>query len=70
MAKYMCILCGFVYDEAVGHENIPAGTRWEDVPEDIKNAISITTGFIAVRVMSIISCISVHGVRCVSTKKR
>ena len=36
MAKYMCILCGFMYDEAEGlpSENIPAGTKWEDVPED------------------------------------
>ncbi len=34
MAKYMCILCGFMYDEAEGHEDIPAGTKWEDVPED------------------------------------
>lgn len=31
-----CILCGFMYDEAVGmpEEGIPAGTRWEDVPQD------------------------------------
>ena len=34
MAKYMCILCGFIYDEAVGHEDIPAGTLWENVAED------------------------------------
>lgn len=34
MAKYMCILCGFVYDESLGHEDIPAGTLWQDVPED------------------------------------
>ena len=31
---YMCLICGFVYDEAAGlpEEGIPAGTRWEDVP--------------------------------------
>lgn len=32
---WQCILCGFVYDEAAGmpDEGIPAGTRWEDVPD-------------------------------------
>ncbi len=32
---YMCVICGFVYDEARGlpEEGIPPGTRWEDVPE-------------------------------------
>jgi rubredoxin len=31
---YMCLICGFIYDEAEGapEEGIPAGTRWEDVP--------------------------------------
>lgn len=31
---YMCLICGFIYDEAAGlpGEGIPAGTRWEDVP--------------------------------------
>jgi len=31
---WMCLICGFVYDEAVGRpeEGIPPGTRWEDVP--------------------------------------
>lgn len=34
MKRYMCLLCGFIYDEAEGwpEEGIPAGTRWEDVP--------------------------------------
>ena len=34
MKKYMCLICGFIYDEAVGapDEGIPAGTRWDDVP--------------------------------------
>ena len=33
--KYMCVICGFVYDEAEGRpeEGIPPGTRWEDVSE-------------------------------------
>ncbi len=35
MKKYMCVICGFVYDEAQGYPEggIPPGTRWEDVPE-------------------------------------
>jgi rubredoxin len=34
MKKYMCLICGWVYDEAVGvpDDGIPAGTRWADVP--------------------------------------
>jgi rubredoxin len=34
MKKYMCLICGWIYDEAVGapDEGIPVGTRWEDVP--------------------------------------
>lgn len=33
--KWQCVLCGFVYDEALGlpEEGIPAGTRWADVPQ-------------------------------------
>ena len=34
--KYVCLICGYVYDEALGcpEDGIPPGTRWEDVPED------------------------------------
>jgi len=34
--KYACSLCSHVYDEALGdpESGIPAGTRWEDVPDD------------------------------------
>jgi rubredoxin len=34
LRKWMCVVCGYIYDEAVGvpDEGIPAGTRWEDVP--------------------------------------
>ena len=34
--KWMCILCGFVYEEVLGipDEGIAPGTRWEDVAED------------------------------------
>ena len=36
MAKYVCSVCGYVYDEAKGipEAGIPAGTAWEDVPSD------------------------------------
>jgi len=35
LKKWQCVLCAFAYDEALGMpaEGIPAGTRWEDVPE-------------------------------------
>jgi rubredoxin len=31
---WMCLICGFIYDEAAGlpDEGIAPGTRWEDVP--------------------------------------
>lgn len=31
---YMCVICGFVYDEAKGYpeDGIEPGTKWEDVP--------------------------------------
>lgn len=33
--KYICSLCGYVYDEEEGvpDEGIPAGTKFEDLPE-------------------------------------
>ncbi|MDF1780049.1 MAG: rubredoxin [Alcanivoracaceae bacterium] len=36
MRKWECVVCGFIYDEAEGlpEEGIPAGTAWNDVPED------------------------------------
>lgn len=36
MKKYVCTICGYVYDEAQGipSANIPPGTKWEDLPED------------------------------------
>lgn len=32
---WMCIICGWVYEEAQGcpEEGLPPGTRWEDVPD-------------------------------------
>jgi len=34
MKRYMCVICGFIYDEAEGlpEEGIAPGTRWEDIP--------------------------------------
>ena len=34
MRTWMCLICGFVYDEAAGipDEGIAPGTRWDDVP--------------------------------------
>jgi len=34
--KYMCLLCGFIYDEEAGwpEDGIEPGTRWDDVAED------------------------------------
>ncbi len=36
MAKYVCSVCGYTYDEAKGipEAEIAPGTRWEDLPED------------------------------------
>ena len=32
--RYMCLICGFIYDEAEGlpEEGLAAGTRWDDIP--------------------------------------
>ena len=34
MKSYMCVICGFVYNEEEGwpEDGIAPGTRWEDVP--------------------------------------
>ncbi len=34
--KYVCVVCGHVYDEAEGDPDtgIAAGTLWADVPDD------------------------------------
>ena len=36
MKKYVCDICGWEYDEEIGCEElgIPAGTKFEDLPED------------------------------------
>ncbi|OGT43484.1 MAG: rubredoxin [Gammaproteobacteria bacterium RIFCSPHIGHO2_12_FULL_40_19] len=34
--KFICLLCGFIYDEEQGwpQDGIPAGTRWEAVSDE------------------------------------
>lgn len=34
--KYVCNVCGWVYDEAEGlpEQNVAAGTKFEDLPQD------------------------------------
>ena len=36
--KYVCEVCGWVYDEAEGYPEggIAPGTKWENVPEDFE----------------------------------
>ena len=36
MAKFICNVCGFVYDEETGDPDngIAPGTKWEDIPDD------------------------------------
>ena len=41
MAKYICDVCGWEYDEELGYPEggIAPGTKWEDVPEDFECAL-------------------------------
>ena len=36
MKAYMCVVCGWIYDEAAGlpDDGIAPGTLWADVPDD------------------------------------
>ncbi len=36
MKKYKCLMCGYVYDPALGDpdEGVKAGTAFEDLPDD------------------------------------
>lgn len=36
MSSYECNLCGYIYDSTQGDPDngVPAGTLWDDVPED------------------------------------
>lgn len=36
MNKYVCTICGYIYDELLGtpESDVAPGTLWENVPED------------------------------------
>lgn len=36
MKKYVCLICGYVYDEEAGDPDsgVAPGTVWENVPDD------------------------------------
>lgn len=36
MDKYVCTVCGYIYDPELGDpdNSVEPGTKWEDVPED------------------------------------
>lgn len=36
MEKYICTVCGYIYDEAVGDPDngVAPGTKFEDIPDD------------------------------------
>ena len=36
MKKYVCVVCGWIYDEAVGDPDngIAPGTNYEDLPDE------------------------------------
>lgn len=36
MKKYICSICGYIYDPEIGDEDngIEAGTQFEDLPDD------------------------------------
>jgi len=38
MDKYVCTVCGYVYDPEQGDpdNDVEPGTKWEDVPDDWK----------------------------------
>ena len=41
MKKYVCTVCGYVYDEEKGdpEKGIAPGTKWEDLPADFECTI-------------------------------
>ena len=38
MKAYMCVICGYIYEEEKGdpEHGIAPGTRWEDIPDNWK----------------------------------
>lgn len=38
MKSYLCVICGYIYNEADGipEDGIAPGTKWEDIPANWK----------------------------------
>ena len=38
MAKYGCVICGWIYDEELGlpEQGVAPGTKFEDLPDDFE----------------------------------
>ena len=55
MKKYVCDACGWVYDEEVGCEEkgIPAGTKFEDLPDDFELPKALKSIFCADFIISL-----------------
>ena len=45
MKKYLCLICGLVYDEAEGwpDDGIEPGTKWEDIAQNVADVKLILT---------------------------
>ena len=45
MKKYVCTVCGYIYDEAAGDPDngVEPGTKWEDVPEGFRRRAFLHT---------------------------
>ena len=43
MEKYVCTVCGYIYDEAEGcpDSGVAAGTVWSDVPDDFPSLLMV-----------------------------
>ena len=44
MGKYVCSICGYIYDEATGipEAGIAPGTKWEDLPRNLHTKKDLT----------------------------
>ena len=44
MTKYVCSICGYIYDEATGipEAGIAPGTKWEDLPRNLHTKKDLT----------------------------
>ncbi len=45
MVKHQCPCCDYIYDESLGeeHEGYPAGSRWQDLPDEFSCPECFTT---------------------------